>query len=360
MNGLGHKRDECVDHVLVFGSKVARSQRWPELAQRSAFVNVGDAVVVGLGSDGTLSLCVTLASLGRRSSTTRERSTRCYSATSGCVVASRSRVAGSDHRSEASTGRLSREASFVRNGMRAPTKGQENDGAAVFAKPVTDWMSDWDWLDDQWGSDAIDIWNAVRAVTPMAMTERYGRALIPVTMEAVSAIGKDTENFSSQWVSVAQPDAIRRPAPPITSDPPHHQGHRRLLLPSFSPKKIEPMEVELREFCRGLIADLDGRDMADAAAECSQHIPVHGIAQMIGVPDSDAPVFRDWIYRNFQLARVTTGSARRSPPTCGRTSSSCSARVKPSRKMTSPRLSLKLRAMENRSIESCSSAICSF
>jgi hypothetical protein len=330
MNGLGHKRDECVDHVLVFGSKVARSQRWPELAQRSAFVNVGDAVVVGLGSDGTLSLCVTLASLGRRSSTTRERSTRCYSATSGCVVASRSRVAGSDHRSEASTGRLSREASFVRNGMRAPTKGQENDGAAV------------------------------RAVTPMAMTERYGRALIPVTMEAVSAIGKDTENFSSQWVSVAQPDAIRRPAPPITSDPPHHQGHRRLLLPSFSPKKIEPMEVELREFCLGLIADLDGRDMADAAAECSQHVPVHGIAQMIGVPDSDAPVFRDWIYRNFQLARVTTGSARRSPPTCGRTSSSCSARVKPSRKMTSPRLSLKLRAMENRSIESCSSAICSF
>jgi len=152
------------------------------------------------------------------------------------------------------------------------------------------------------GTDAIDIWNAVREVTPMAMTERYGRAFMPVTMGAVSAIAKDTEHFSSQWVSVAQPDAIRRPAPPITSDPPHHNGHRRLLLPSFSPKKIEPMEDELREYCRGLIADLDGRDSADAAAEYSQHIPVHGIAQMIGVPDSDADIFRDWIYRNFQLA----------------------------------------------------------
>ncbi|WP_040494145.1 cytochrome P450 [Ilumatobacter nonamiensis] len=176
------------------------------------------------------------------------------------------------------------------------------DDTTVRAEPVSDWVNDWDWLDPQWGTDAIDIWNAVREITPMAMTERYGRAFMPVTMDAVSAIAKDTENFSSQWVSVAQPDAVRRPAPPITSDPPHHQGHRRLLLPSFSPKQIEPMEDELREYCRGLIADLDGRDTADAAADYSQHIPVHGIAQMIGVPDSDADIFRDWIYRNFQLA----------------------------------------------------------
>jgi len=180
--------------------------------------------------------------------------------------------------------------------------GYEDDGSSVYAEPVTDWVSDWDWLDDQWGTDAIDIWNAVREVTPMAMTERYGRAFMPVTMEAVSEIAKDTVNFSSRFVSVAQPDATRRPAPPITSDPPDHKDHRRLLLPSFAPRRIEPMEEELREYARGLIAQLDGRDTADAAAEYSQHIPVHGIAQMIGVPDDDAPIFRDWIYRNFQLA----------------------------------------------------------
>ncbi|MEM1335226.1 MAG: cytochrome P450, partial [Actinomycetota bacterium] len=33
----------------------------------------------------------------------------------------------------------------------------------------------------------------------------------------------------------------------------------------------------------------------------SQNIPVHGISQMIGVPESDGDIFRDWIYRNFQL-----------------------------------------------------------
>jgi len=168
--------------------------------------------------------------------------------------------------------------------------------------PVTDWVNDWDWLDDQWGSNAIDIWNSVREQCPVATTERYGRAFMPVTMEGVAAVANDTEHFSSIWVNVGRPDAPRRPAPPITSDPPDHHGHRRLLLPSFSPKKIAMMEQELREYCRGLIADLDGLDAADAAVQYTQHIPVHGICQLTGIPEGDADLFRDWIYRNFQLA----------------------------------------------------------
>jgi len=168
--------------------------------------------------------------------------------------------------------------------------------------PVTDWVHDWDWLDPQWGANAIEIWNSVREVCPVATTERYGRAHMPVTMAAIQEIAHDTEHFSSVRVSVARPDAPRRPAPPITSDPPDHHGHRRLLLPSFSPKKIAPMEHDLREFCRSLISDLDGSGTADAAEQYSQHIPVHGICQLLGVPEADADMFRDWIFRNFQLA----------------------------------------------------------
>ncbi len=168
--------------------------------------------------------------------------------------------------------------------------------------PVTDWVNDWDWLDDQWGENAIDIWNSVREQCPMATTERYGRAHMPVTMEGIQQVAKDTENFSSIWVNVSRPDAPRSPAPPITSDPPDHQGHRRLLLPAFSPKVIAPMEEEMREFCQSLIADLGDSPTADAAVQYAQHIPVHGICQLLGIPEDDADMFRDWIYRNFQLA----------------------------------------------------------
>ena len=169
-------------------------------------------------------------------------------------------------------------------------------------RPVTDWLHDWDWLDPAWGEDAISIWNGIREQCPVASTERYGRAFLPVTMEAVQHIAQDTEHFSSWRVSVARPDAPPRAAPPITSDPPDHHGHRRLLLPSFNPKAIAVMEHDMRLFCRALIAQIGDARYADAAEQYSQHIPVHGICSMLGVPESDADMFRDWIYRNFQLA----------------------------------------------------------
>jgi cytochrome P450 len=168
--------------------------------------------------------------------------------------------------------------------------------------PVTDWVNDWDWLDDGWGENAIDIWNSVREQCPVGSTERYGRAFMPVTMEAVRHIANDTENFSSIWVGVGRPDAPRSPAPPITSDPPDHHGHRRLILPAFNPKAVASIEEELREYCRSLIRDLDGMDAADAAVQYTQHIPVHGICILTGLPEEDADLFRDWIYKSFQLA----------------------------------------------------------
>lgn len=169
-------------------------------------------------------------------------------------------------------------------------------------EPVRSWVTDWDWLDDGWGENAISIWNEVREQCPVASTERYGRAFMPVTMEAVRAIANDTVNFSSEWVAVARPDAPRRPAPPITSDPPEHHGHRRLILPAFNPKAIAAIEPELRSYCRQLIAAIGDSPVADAAEHYSQHIPVHGICIVTGLPEEDADLFRDWIYRNFQLA----------------------------------------------------------
>ena len=168
--------------------------------------------------------------------------------------------------------------------------------------PVKDWVNDWDWLDDGWGENAIDIWNSVREQCPVGSTERYGRAFMPVTMEAVRHIANDTENFSSIWVGVGRPDAPRSPAPPITSDPPDHHGHRRLILPAFNPKAVASIEEELRMFCRSLIKDLDGMDATDAAVQYTQHIPVHGICILTGLPEEDADLFRDWIYKSFQLA----------------------------------------------------------
>ncbi|MEZ5229931.1 MAG: cytochrome P450 [Acidimicrobiales bacterium] len=59
---------------------------------------------------------------------------------------------------------------------------------------------------------------------------------------------------------------------------------------------------DMRDFCRKLISDIGDAESADAAVQYAQHIPVHGICALLGVPESDADMFRDWIFRNFQLA----------------------------------------------------------
>ena len=165
---------------------------------------------------------------------------------------------------------------------------------------VDDWTNDWDLHGEQWAPNAISIWNELRDTCPVAFTERYGRAHMPVTMEGVTQVARDTESFSSAWVTVAAPGNPRgASAPPITSDPPDHQAHRRLLLPWFNPKKIAEMESGLRDFCRGLIKQIEGEQTADAAERYAQHIPVHGICALTGVPESDADMFRDWIHRSL-------------------------------------------------------------
>jgi hypothetical protein len=172
-------------------------------------------------------------------------------------------------------------------------------------RPVTDWAGDWDWLDPAWGAHAPEIWESLRdAGCDVAFTERYGRAWMPIGYDAISEVAYDTEHFSSFRVSVSHPDSPVRPAPPITSDPPEHHEHRRLLLPAFSPKAIDPLTDETRRYCRELIGRLDDVRIADAAGDYAQHIPVHLIAHMVGVPESDADVFRDWIFRNFQLGPI--------------------------------------------------------
>jgi cytochrome P450 len=90
--------------------------------------------------------------------------------------------------------------------------------------------------------------------------------------------------------------APRGIAPPISSDPPFHQGARRLLLPLMSPQVIARWEPSTREYCESLVDDLRGRDVIDAAEEYAQHIPVRVIARMLGFPDEDADRFRGFVH----------------------------------------------------------------
>lgn len=173
--------------------------------------------------------------------------------------------------------------------------------------PVTDWISDFDHAHPDYNANAPAIWDELRERCPVAFTERYGGTWLPVRHADVHAVAYDTENFSSVGVVVAnqKPTWDQAPiggAPPITSDPPFHAFARRLLLPAFSPKAIDPLEPGVRALCAELLDAVEAKRNADgtldfdAAVDYAQHIPVRVIAHMLGFPESDADLFRSFVH----------------------------------------------------------------
>ena len=173
--------------------------------------------------------------------------------------------------------------------------------------PVDDWTTDFDHTDAVWAADPFPIWSALRATCPVAHTDRYGGMWLPTRHDDVAAIAYDTDTFTSRSVIVTDyrpPDLSPRGiAPPISSDPPFHQGARRVLLPAFAPQAIAKLEPITRAYCEELVDGLRDRDVVDAAAEYSQHIPVRVIAHMLGFPEEDADRFRGFV--NHVIEDVT-------------------------------------------------------
>ena len=171
-------------------------------------------------------------------------------------------------------------------------------------KPVQSWETDWDHADPAYNQNAPHIWDQLRGTCPVAHTDRYGGAWLPVTHADVSAIARDTDHFSSEgavlanrppreeWVSLAPIGA----APPITSDPPFHADARRLLLPAFSPQVVAEWEPEIRRLCNELIDNMGDVETVDAAVQYAQNIPVYVIARMLGLPLEDSDYFRETVH----------------------------------------------------------------
>ncbi len=185
--------------------------------------------------------------------------------------------------------------------------------------PVDDFATDFDHADPAYNPNAPEIWRDLReSGCPIAHSERYGGMWVPVTHEAVHDVAYDTENFTSRSivVTVARPGEHAMPAPiggvpPISSDPPFHAKARRLLLPPFAPKQIEPWEDDVRALCRRLLDDIGevvpGETVVDAAVQYAQHIPVNVIGRMLGFPEEDEDLFRRFVHSALETVNQEPG-----------------------------------------------------
>lgn len=180
---------------------------------------------------------------------------------------------------------------------------------------VDDWETDFDHLHNDYAADPYPIWKEMReGGCPVAHTDRFHGVYLPTRHEDISAIAHDTQHFSSKSVLVNDMPAAEIgnfSSPPITSDPPDHQDHRRALLPAFSPKAIEKWVPITRDICNELIDQFVDNGSCDASADYAQHIPVKVIARMIGIPEEDGDLFREWVHDLLEVGPTDLHVAQR-------------------------------------------------
>ena len=73
----------------------------------------------------------------------------------------------------------------------------------------------------------------------------------------------------------------------IFEDPPLHTAHRGLLSRVFTPRKMNALEPQIREFCARVLDPLVGRDCFDFIRDFGAIMPMRVIGMLLGIPEAD-------------------------------------------------------------------------
>ena len=104
--------------------------------------------------------------------------------------------------------------------------------------------------------------------------------------DTVKWVLEDHETFSS-----------RVPAPRnwfIFFDPPAHTRQRALISRAFTPRVVAGLEPRIRELCARFLDAAGSSGVMDLAADFAVPLPMNVIAGMIGMPESDLPLYQRW------------------------------------------------------------------
>ena len=170
--------------------------------------------------------------------------------------------------------------------------------------PIIDPTTDYDIFDPAYVLNPFPTIEQIRSSgCPVAHTERWGGSWMPTRYADIVAVAQEHDVFTSRQILVSGPPDGQEPegayagvaAPPISSDPPEHHWHRRLILPFFAPQAVAQYEPITRALCNELIDQLIDKGEADSAADYAQQIPVRVIATMLGVPTDMSDTFTGWV-----------------------------------------------------------------
>ncbi|MEV6346501.1 cytochrome P450 [Actinoplanes sp. NPDC051851] len=80
----------------------------------------------------------------------------------------------------------------------------------------------------------------------------------------------------------------------VRMDPPRHRKLRGLVSQAFTPRMVAGLEPRIAEVTHDLLDEVEGRARLDLIDALAYPLPVIVIAELLGIPTGDRPVFRRW------------------------------------------------------------------
>ncbi len=94
----------------------------------------------------------------------------------------------------------------------------------------------------------------------------------------------------------------------LTADPPAHSRYKRLAMKAFPPIRVARMEPYIAETVHRLIDGFIANGAVEFKADFADMLPSFVIADALGVPRDDVPLFHDWLRAG--IARLAGNAGR--------------------------------------------------
>jgi len=80
----------------------------------------------------------------------------------------------------------------------------------------------------------------------------------------------------------------------LAMDPPQHRQYRNLVSPSFTPRALAPLSGRISAIVQELLDEVCPQGSMDMIADLAYPLPTTVIAELLGVPSKDRPMFKHW------------------------------------------------------------------
>src|ERR1039458_3600888 len=128
----------------------------------------------------------------------------------------------------------------------------------------------------------------------------------------IQQANRDWETLSAaDGPGIAPTDVYRDAGMIVALEPPRHSRLRRLISAGFTPRMVARLDEDIERRSERILHDIIARgdDVVDCVEDIAYLLPMHVIADIVGIPEPDRPwVFHrvDFVLRSFDPAMGVT------------------------------------------------------